>query len=69
MNLSPVTSSAEALPSFTILVVDDNRDLVEFAKLLLAHHGFNVRWAFNGAECLEIVRKRDWPIPSTRYFS
>lgn len=60
MDPSPATSSAEALPSFTILVVDDNKDLVDFAKLLLAHHGFNVRWAFSGAECLEIVR--DAPI-------
>lgn len=53
---STTTSLAEASGSFTILIVDDNRDLVDFVKLLLSHQGFNVRWAFNGPECLEIIR-------------
>lgn len=49
-------TSVEPSRSFTILVVDDNRDLVDFVKLLLSHQGFNVRCAFSGPECLEIVR-------------
>jgi DNA-binding response OmpR family regulator len=43
---------------FTILIVDDNRDFVEFVKFLLLHHGFTVRCALNGPEGLEIVRKQ-----------
>jgi PleD family two-component response regulator len=41
---------------FKILIVDDNRDFVEFIRLLLAHHGYAVRSAFSGRECLECVR-------------
>lgn len=47
----------KASPAFTILVVDDNHDFVEFVKLLLAHNGFTVRWAFSGPECLESARR------------
>ncbi|HXG51851.1 MAG TPA: response regulator [candidate division Zixibacteria bacterium] len=38
-------------------MVDDNKDLVEFLRRLLSHHGFDVRCAFSGAECLEAVRR------------
>ena len=42
---------------FKILIVDDNRDFVEFICLLLSHHGFTVRSALSGRECLERVRQ------------
>jgi DNA-binding response OmpR family regulator len=57
MSASESHSQTNVYPAFTILVVDDNRDFVEFVKFLLAHHGFTVRWAFSGPECLESVRR------------
>jgi DNA-binding response OmpR family regulator len=42
--------------SANILIVDDNRDFVDFLKLLLARDGFHVRSAYSGKECLEAVR-------------
>jgi DNA-binding response OmpR family regulator len=42
---------------FKILIVDDNRDFVEFIRLLLAHHGYTVRSVCSGRECLERVRR------------
>jgi len=41
---------------FKILIVDDNRDFVELIRLLLTHHGYTVRSACSGRECLESVR-------------
>lgn len=43
---------------FTVLVVDDNKDIVEFLRLLLSHHGLTVLCAYSGQECLETVRSR-----------
>ena len=40
---------------FTILVVDDTKDFVDFLDLLLSHNGFNVRRAYSGQQCLEIL--------------
>ncbi len=34
----------------TIMVVDDNNDLVEIVRLTLESKGFNVRCAYNGQE-------------------
>jgi two-component system, OmpR family, response regulator MprA len=45
---------------FAILIVDDNRDFVEFLRFLLSHEGFDVRWAFNGADAL--VSVHDQPV-------
>ena len=42
---------------FKILIVDDNRDFVEFIRILLAHHGYTVRSACSGRECLESMRR------------
>jgi len=54
---SPSTlPTTDRSPSKTVLIVDDNKDLVEFVTLLLSHHGFKVRSAFNGPDCLELVR-------------
>jgi DNA-binding response OmpR family regulator len=57
MNTQSYVSPTKPLPAdFKILIVDDNRDFVEFIRLLLAHHGYTVRSAFSGRECLESVR-------------
>lgn len=49
-------SSVKISSPFNILIVDDNRDFVEFLNFLLSHDGFNVRWAYNGPDGLECVR-------------
>lgn len=49
-------SSVQISPPFTILIIDDNRDFVEFLDFLLSHDGFNVRWAYNGPDGLDCVR-------------
>jgi len=49
--------SAKISPPFTILIIDDNRDFVEFLDFLLSHDGFNVRWAYNGPDGLDCVRR------------
>jgi two-component system response regulator VicR len=53
-SLSPASRPASA----NILIVDDNKDLVDFLKLLLTRDGFNVRFAYSGKDCLEAVRDR-----------
>jgi DNA-binding response OmpR family regulator len=45
-------------PSATVLVVDDNEDAVDIIARLLSHHGMTAIRAYNGLECLEIVRAR-----------
>ena len=58
MNTLSCVSPTKPLPAeFKILIVDDNRDFVEFIRILLAHHGYSVRSAFSGRECLESVRR------------
>lgn len=42
----------------TVLVVDDNKDAVDITTRLLAHHGLTPLCAYNGQECLEIVRSQ-----------
>ena len=49
-------SSVKISPPFNILIIDDNRDFVEFLNFLLSHDGFNVRWAYNGPDGLDSVR-------------
>jgi CheY-like chemotaxis protein len=60
MTITAAPSSVKSFPAFTILIVDDNRDFVEFLKFLLSHDGFNIRWAFNGPDALKSVR--DQPV-------
>ncbi len=43
-----------------ILVVDDERDIVEFLKDLLVDNGYDVIPAYNGVEAMELV-KNDTP--------
>ena len=49
-------SDAGRAPS--ILVVDDNKGVLEFLLLLLSKHGLSVIGAASGGECLEIVKAR-----------
>ena len=58
MDVHRTLAGAESRPPFSILVVDDNKDFVEFLRLLLSHHGFEVRSAFNGRQCLEELPKQ-----------
>ena len=45
-------------PKPTILVVDDNKGVLEFLLLLLSKHGLLVIGASSGNECLDIVKSR-----------
>jgi DNA-binding response OmpR family regulator len=55
MTITNARTSGKPSHAFTILIVDDNRDFVEFLKFLLSHDGFNIRWAFNGSDALKSV--------------
>ena len=44
--------------NLTVLVVDDNKGVLEFLVLLLSKHGLSVIAASNGNECLDIVKSR-----------
>ena len=48
----------KATPPATILVVDDNKDTVDILTRLLLRHNMVAVQAYNGPECLEIVRSR-----------
>ena len=39
----------------TILLVDDDADFVEMNRLLLEQHGYAVRVAYSGRQCLDSV--------------
>lgn len=54
--ISAESANNKIAASFKILIVDDNRDFVEFIRYLLSHHGFAVCWAYNGPDCLETLR-------------
>ncbi|MDP2601573.1 MAG: response regulator [Deltaproteobacteria bacterium] len=47
---------AETVP--TVLVVDDNKGVLEFLLLLLSKHGLVAVGATGGVECLSIVKSR-----------
>lgn len=55
--MTEARSAAKTSPAFNVLIIDDNRDFVEFLNLLLSHDGFDVRWAYNGPEGLEWLRQ------------
>jgi DNA-binding response OmpR family regulator len=42
----------------TVLVVDDNKDMVEILTRLLSRHGLTALHAYSGHECLDIVRNQ-----------
>jgi len=43
----------------TVLVCDDDRDIVAALKIYLTAEGYTVKEAFNGAQALDAVRQRD----------
>jgi two-component system, OmpR family, alkaline phosphatase synthesis response regulator PhoP len=45
------------VPGPTVLVVDDERNIVQLAKLYLRNEGYQVESAFNGREALEKVKQ------------
>jgi CheY-like chemotaxis protein len=42
----------------TIMVVDDNPDLVEILRMMLESNGFNVRCAYSGQELLDSLKEQ-----------
>jgi DNA-binding response OmpR family regulator len=49
--------AAQSNPA-TLLVVDDNKGVLEFLVLLLTKHGYKAIGAGSGRECIDIVRQR-----------
>ncbi|MBM4299643.1 MAG: response regulator [Deltaproteobacteria bacterium] len=62
MNDFGTASFPNTPPHFSILLVDDNRDFVEFLCYLLSHRGFEVQCAYSGAECLDMVRRQEFDL-------
>ncbi len=56
MSKTPLPPDADRIPN--ILVVDDNKGVLEFLLLLLSKHGLSVIGAASGRECLEVVNTR-----------
>jgi DNA-binding response OmpR family regulator len=56
--MSAADSIAQQRPNPTILVVDDNKGVLEFFLLLLSKHGLSAIGASSGSECLHIVKSR-----------
>jgi DNA-binding response OmpR family regulator len=50
------TGASEGTVSIRILIIDDNFDLADSMRRLLAHHGFHVAMATNGQTGLEVAR-------------
>ena len=47
---------SQKTPTPTILIVDDNPDVVDFVDFILTKHHFSTLRAYSGQECLELVR-------------
>ena len=56
--MSEAGETAKQGPDPTILVVDDNKGVLELLILLLSKHGLSVISASSGNECLDIVKSR-----------
>jgi DNA-binding response OmpR family regulator len=54
--MSAVDPTAKPGPEPIVLVVDDNREVLEFLLLLLSRHGLSVIGASSGSECLAIIK-------------
>jgi DNA-binding response OmpR family regulator len=50
---------SDFVPSPTILVVDDNAEMVEFLNLYLSRHGMHVLSAYSGKQCLELASQHE----------
>lgn len=53
-----LSQSTPQTPSATILIVDDNREVVDILSRLLSRHNLTPVGAYSGPECLAIVRSR-----------
>jgi len=53
-----VEKRAEKMPSYNVLVVDDDKGIRDLLEGLLQEEGYNVAAARNGREALELLRKR-----------
>src|SRR6266540_6009804 len=51
----PDNGQSPPSPPATVLVVDDNKDVVDILVHLLSRHGLIALGAYSGRECLEIV--------------
>lgn len=56
--MTNLPSTPHRAPASKILVVDDNKGVVEFLKILLSKHGFTVVCAGSRRECLETVQSQ-----------
>ncbi|HSE88602.1 MAG TPA: response regulator [Candidatus Binatia bacterium] len=56
--MSAADPIAQQGPKPTILVVDDNKGVLEFFLLLLSKHGLSAIGASSGSECLNLVKSR-----------
>jgi DNA-binding response OmpR family regulator len=54
--MPPESAQPSSPSSATVLVVDDNKDMVEILTRLLSRHGLQALHAYSGQECLDIVR-------------
>ena len=57
MNSTAKVPSRRLTPTFSILLIDDNKDFVEFLKFLLSHHGYDAHSAHSGPDGLAELRK------------
>jgi len=53
--MAPENVQSPTASSPTVLVVDDNKDMVEILTRLLSRHGLRALHAYSGKECLDIV--------------
>ena len=44
---------------YNILVVDDDKEIVESIEIFLRNEGYNVYKAYNGVEALDILVKKE----------
>ncbi len=54
--MAPEKAQTPTSSSATVLVVDDNKDMVEILTRLLSRHGLHALHAYSGRECLDIVQ-------------
>jgi DNA-binding response OmpR family regulator len=54
--MSPEKTQTPVSSSATVLVVDDNKDMVEILTRLLSRHGLRALHAYSGRECLEVIQ-------------
>ena len=57
MNAIAKEASNQLTRSFSIMLIDDNKDFVEFLKFLLSHHGYEVYSAHSGPDGLAELQK------------